>query len=66
MNTINNILEFDANTIIYVSCDPMTLSRDLTILYDKYEIKEITPYDMFPNTYHVETVSVLCRKTIEK
>lgn len=54
--TINNILDFDPKEIIYVSCDPMTLIRDLNILKENYDIKEITPFDMFPNTYHVETV----------
>jgi len=49
----------DANKIIYVSCDPMTLVRDLNILKEKYNIKEITPFDMFPNTYHVENVCLL-------
>ena len=46
----------DSNKIIYVSCDPMTLVRDLNILKEKYNIKEITPFDMFTNTYHVENV----------
>ena len=54
--TINNILDFDPKEIIYVSCDPMTLIRDLNILKENYYINEITPFDMFPNTYHVETV----------
>lgn len=45
--------------IIYVSCNPITLSRDYNLLKDKYYLKEITGYDMFPNTYHVECVCVL-------
>jgi len=63
---IEDINEFKSKKIIYVSCNPITLARDLNILKEKYEIIEIQPVDMFPNTYHVETVSVLCRKTIEK
>ena len=63
---LNNILEINPNRIVYVSCDPATLSRDINLLKEDYEVKEITPVDMFPNTYHVETVSVLCRKTVEK
>lgn len=57
--TINNILKFNAKKIIYVSCDPMTLARDLKIFSKNYNILEITPFDMFPNTHHVECVSLL-------
>ncbi len=60
--TINKIIEINPKKIVYVSCDPMTLARDLNILKEKYNIEEITPIDMFPNTYHVECVTVLHRK----
>ena len=46
-------------TIIYVSCDPITMARDIKLLSNDYELVEVTPYDMFPNTYHVECVCVL-------
>jgi len=62
METINNILKINANELIYVSCDPMTLVRDLKILNDNFYIDEITPFDMFPNTKHVECISYLKRK----
>lgn len=48
--------------IIYLSCDHATLSRDLKILKEKFEVITIQPYDMFPNTRHVETLVVLERK----
>ncbi|MBQ8605375.1 MAG: 23S rRNA (uracil(1939)-C(5))-methyltransferase RlmD [Clostridia bacterium] len=49
--------------LIYVSCDSATLARDLKILTEKgFEVKEITPVDMFPSTYHVETVVLLVRQ----
>ena len=48
--------------IIYVSCDPATLARDIHDLNDNYECLEITPINMFPRTYHCETISVLERK----
>lgn len=57
--TISNIIRLNPKRIVYVSCDPVTLARDLDILKEKYDICEITPVDMFPQTYHVECVSVL-------
>ena len=45
--------------IIYISCNPATLARDLVALNDTYNIVSIKPYDMFPQTKHVETVVVL-------
>ena len=65
-NAIKTIVDINPKRIVYVSCDPVTLARDLKILQQNYLIKELTPVDMFPNTYHIETISVLCRKTIEK
>ena len=64
--TIDNVKRINPKEIIYVSCDPMTLVRDLKELKEDYLIKEITPVDMFPNTHHVECVSVLHRKSLEK
>ena len=58
-NVIEKLLEITPNTLIYVSCDPVTLARDLNLLKDKYEIEYIRPYNMFPRTYHVECVCVL-------
>lgn len=56
---ISTILEVTPNKIIYISCNPATLSRDLKLLSDKYNILSITPYDMFPQTKHLESVTVL-------
>lgn len=64
--TIDNVKRINPKEIIYVSCDPMTLVRDLKELEEDYLIKEITPVDMFSNTHHVESVSVLHRKSLEK
>lgn len=60
---IDTILSLKPNNIIYVSCDVMTLKRDLELLNGKYNIIELTPYDMFPNTYHIESVLILERKS---
>ena len=62
LDVINNSA---AKKIIYVSCDPVTLARDIKGL-TKYELKEVELFNMFPRTYHVECISVLERKNIEK
>jgi 23S rRNA (uracil1939-C5)-methyltransferase len=49
--------------IVYVSCDPSTLSRDLaTLVQSGYDLRTITMVDMFPQTFHLESVSVLTRR----
>ena len=54
------ITENNLKKIIYVSCNPNTLTRDLEILNSKnYKIKSIQPIDMFPHSYHVECVVLL-------
>lgn len=65
--TIENILKVEPKKLIYISCNPATMVRDLKLLEEKYNVKEIQPVDMFPYTSHVECVSVLeVKKTIEK
>ena len=61
-DAINNVLDINAKKIIYVSCDPITLARDLKELGNNYDAKEVTLVDMFPNTYHVECVCLLMKK----
>src|SRR5574344_157258 len=62
---IEQLLDMKTSKIVYVSCDPITLARDLKLLSVKYTVDEVTPIDMFPNTYHVETVVLLSRKSDE-
>ena len=52
--------------VVYVSCDPSSLARDLKLLKEEYEILSIQPVDMFPNTHHVETITLLCLKEPKK
>ena len=56
---IRDIFRINPDKIVYVSCDPITLARDLKLLQEKYEVLDVVPVDMFPNTYHVETVCKL-------
>ena len=58
-NTVNNLLKIESKKIVYISCNPATMVRDLEKLEGKYEIKFIQPVDMFPFTKHVECVVVL-------
>lgn len=62
IKTISILKKWKVKRIVYVSCDPVTLARDLNQLKEIYEIEELTPVDMFPNTYHVECVCVLNRR----
>ena len=59
-NTIKNILTLSPNKIIYVSCNPATMARDIELLVsEKYTIKDLQPIDMFPHTPHIECVTTL-------
>ena len=58
---LENVLSSSVKKIIYTSCNPSTLVRDLEILSRHFEIKSIQPIDMFPHTYHVECIVLLER-----
>lgn len=57
--TVENLLKITPNKIVYISCNPATLVRDLSKIENKYEIKSITPVDLFPFTSHVECCAVM-------
>ncbi|HAT4138133.1 TPA: 23S rRNA (uracil(1939)-C(5))-methyltransferase RlmD [Clostridium perfringens] len=60
---LDSITNIDAKKIVYVSCDPSTLGRDLQVLEENgYKTLEVQPVDMFPNTSHVENVAKLIKK----
>ncbi|MCX7987780.1 MAG: 23S rRNA (uracil(1939)-C(5))-methyltransferase RlmD [Bacteroidales bacterium] len=61
IETLKNIIAFRPQKIVYVSCNPVSLAWNLTFLKDQYTIKKIIPYDMFPQTHHVETLVLLER-----
>lgn len=56
---LNSLMKLSPNRIIYISCNPSTLARDLFTLKEKYNIKVIQPVDMFPHTFHIETIALL-------
>ena len=53
---VKKILEMEAPTVVYVSCNPATQARDLALLDEKYGVTEVQPVDMFPHTHHIENV----------
>ena len=62
---VEAVAEAGPGSIVYVSCDPATLSRDVRRLIRKgYALVEARPFDLFPHTYHVETVALLRRMAI--
>jgi 23S rRNA (uracil1939-C5)-methyltransferase len=61
-NALKSILRLAPKQIAYVSCDPSTLARDLQkFIADGYTLESVTPFDQFPHTYHIETISILTR-----
>lgn len=59
---LKGAIEAGFEKIVYISCNPQTLARDLKILSEAYDAARITPYDMFPQTSNVETLCVLKKK----
>lgn len=60
---VEHVIAVGAPRISYVSCNPATLARDCALLAERYEVEEVTPVDMFPQTFHVEAVARLRRRT---
>ncbi|MEW6285225.1 MAG: class I SAM-dependent RNA methyltransferase [Chloroflexota bacterium] len=59
---VDGILKWNPRLVAYVSCDPSTLARDAArLIKGGYKLKDVTPFDMFPHTYHIESVSLFER-----
>ena len=56
---IEQIIHALPNRIVYVSCNPATQARDISLLDEKYSVEKVQPVDMFPHTHHVENVALL-------
>ena len=61
-DVIAQVLDLTPSKIVYVSCNPATLARDISLLNEMYVVLEVQPVDMFPHTFHIEAVAKLERK----
>ena len=61
-HALDALVQLDPQTIAYVSCDPSTLARDAKRLSEAgYTLKQVTPFDLFPQTYHIESISIFTK-----
>lgn len=61
-DVVQQLSDLAVDTLVYVSCNPATMARDLKELKKVYNIKRVQPVDMFPQTYHIEAVAKLTKK----
>ncbi len=62
-DVVSRILSMLPEKIIYVSCNPAALARDVSMMSEQYRLEEVQPVDLFPHTYHIESVSLLTKKS---
>jgi len=62
LETVEALIRHPVPTVIYLSCNPTTLARDLKALLPAYRIKAVRGYDFFPHTPHIETLAVLIKR----
>jgi 23S rRNA (uracil1939-C5)-methyltransferase len=61
-HVLDAILQIQPQVMAYVSCDPSTLARDAArLIKGGYTLKQVTPFDLFPQTYHIESISIFTR-----
>jgi len=61
-NVLKEVVNLSPEKIIYVSCNPSTMARDISLIKDEYEVLEVQPVDMFPHTYHIESVALMKKR----
>ena len=57
--------EYPADRLIYISCNPVTLAKNIKVLKKTYELRTVIPFDLFPQTPHVETITVMTRRGVK-
>jgi len=62
-DVVKQLANLNLKKLVYVSCNPSTMARDLKILKEVYDVLSVQPVDMFPQTYHIEAVAKLKRKS---
>ena len=60
-DVVRKVMDMSPQRIVYVSCNPSTMARDIGIMKSEYRVSEVQPVDMFPHTYHIETVAMIER-----
>jgi 23S rRNA (uracil1939-C5)-methyltransferase len=63
-DVVAQVLDMAPDRIVYVSCNPATLARDLDLMKARYTLKEVQPVDLFPHTFHIESVASLKKKDL--
>lgn len=64
-DVVRQVIEMGVEKIVYVSCNPSTMARDIGLMKDTYDVMEVQPVDMFPHTYHIEAVCRLEKRLDE-
>ena len=61
---LSGLLKTAPERIVYTSCNPATQARDLNLLGESYDLVSVQPVDMFPQTWHIESVATLRRRKV--
>ena len=65
-NMLDCILRGKIKQILYISCNPATLGKNLSVLRQRYDVKVVQPVDLFPNSQHIEEASSFCKENHQK